>query len=164
ARLEEHSGVREAVVLAREDGAGEKRLIAYYTGAPEGGEEAMDAEVLRAHLLTRVPDYMVPAAYVRLEALPLTPNGKLDRRALPEPKAGAHAVHSYQAPVGEIESTLARLWSEVLQLEQVGRHDNFFALGGHSMLAVRLIERMRREGLQADVRTLFTASTLAALA
>ncbi|HEV2733246.1 MAG TPA: amino acid adenylation domain-containing protein, partial [Longimicrobiaceae bacterium] len=159
ARLAEHPGVREAVVLAREDAPGEKRLVAYYAG-----DEAVEAEALRAHLGARLPEYMVPAAYVRLEALPLTPSGKLDRRALPAPEGDAYARREYEAPVGETETALAAAWSEVLGVERVGRRDNFFELGGHSLLAVRLVERMRRRGLRAEVQALFTTPTLAELA
>ena len=162
ARLLEHEGVHEAAVLAREDASGDKRLAAYYV-AEEGGDE-VGAEALRSHLAVRLPDYMVPAAYVRLSRLPLTPNGKLDRKALPAPDGEAYATRSYEAPQGEVEETLARIWSEVLGLERVGRHDNFFDLGGHSLLAVRVLERMRREGLRGDVRALFGAPTLSALA
>ncbi len=107
---------------------------------------------------------MVPAAYVRLDALPLTPNGKLDRKALPAPESGAHVVRGYEAPQGEVEEQLAAIWAELLQVERVGRHDNFFELGGHSLKAVTLIERMRRQGLQGDVRAVFGAPTLAGLA
>jgi amino acid adenylation domain-containing protein len=165
ARLLEHPGVREAVVLAREDIPGEKRLVAYYVSRPDGqsGEEVA-AEGLRAHLRSGLPEYMLPAAYVRLESLPLTPNGKLDRKGLPEPGAGAYAVRGYEAPQGQLESILAGIWAELLKLERVGRHDNFFALGGHSLLAVRLMERMRRQGLHAEVRALFAAPTLAKFA
>ena len=88
----------------------------------------------------------------------------MDRKALPAPEADAYAVREYAAPEGEVESVLAGIWAEVLQVERIGRHDNFFELGGHSLLAVTLIERMRRNGLQADVRALFTTPTLAALA
>ena len=161
-----HPGVREVVVLAREDSPGDKRLVAYYTCADTGepGEGPVGAEVLRTHLAASLPEYMVPGAYVRLESLPLTPNGKLDRKALPAPEANAYAVREYAAPEGEVERVLAGIWAEVLQWEGIGRHDNFFELGGHSLLAVTLIERMRRNGLQADVRALFTTPTLAALA
>jgi aryl carrier-like protein/DNA-binding XRE family transcriptional regulator len=173
AKLAEHAGVREAVVVAREDEPGEKRLVAYYTcadtrgqGEGEEGEEAEEVgmEKLRAHLSAQLPEYMVPAAYVRLEWLPLTPNGKLDRKALPIPDTEAYGVRGYEEPVGETETTLAGIWAEVLKVERVGRHDNFFALGGHSLLAVTLIERMRRQGLQVDVRALFATPTLAELA
>ncbi|MGA8529828.1 MAG: amino acid adenylation domain-containing protein, partial [Acidobacteriaceae bacterium] len=160
ARLAEHPGVREAVVLAREDTPGDKRLVAYYTSS----EEDIDAEQLRAYLSAVLPEYMVPAAYVRMESLPLTPNGKLDRRALPAPDGDSYATHGYEPPQGEIEEKLAEIWAEVLKLDRVGRHDNFFELGGHSLLAVTLIERMRRAGFKVDVRSVFAAPTLADLA
>ncbi len=157
----EHEGVREAVVEVREDRAGEKRLVAYYTCT---SENAVDAEQLRTHLAATLPDYMVPAAYVRLEAMPLTANGKLDRKAFPAPEADAYVVRGYEAPQGEIETKLAEIWADVLKVERVGRKDNFFELGGHSLLAVKLIERMRGQGLAADVHALFATSTLAELA
>jgi arthrofactin-type cyclic lipopeptide synthetase C len=166
-RLMGHPSVREAVVLAREDNPGDKRLVAYYTEARTGeGEEAgaVSAEQLRTHLSASLPEYMVPAAYVRLESLPLTPNGKLDRKALPAPESDAYAARGYEAPQGEIEQKLAAIWAEVLKIERVGRHDNFFSLGGHSLLAVTLIERMRRCGFAVEVRALFITPTLAALA
>jgi arthrofactin-type cyclic lipopeptide synthetase C len=161
ARLVEHEGVGEAVVVAREDTPGEKRLVAYYT---VGGEREVGAEELRRQLSGQLPEYMVPAAYVRLEELPLTANGKLDRKALPAPEGDAYAVKRYEAPVGEIETRLAEIWAEMLKVERVGRHDNFFELGGHSLLAVKLMERMRQQGLHADVRALFATPTLAELA
>ena len=166
AALLSHPAVREAVVIAREDTDGDKRLVAYYTPVETSAANAaaLDAEQLREFLRARVPEYMVPAAYVRLTAMPLTPNGKLDRKALPAPEADAYAVRGYGAPCGEIETALAAIWGDVLKLDRVGRHDNFFELGGHSLLAVILIERMRRRGLQVDVRALFAASTLAELA
>nr|WP_240979180.1 non-ribosomal peptide synthetase [Longimicrobium terrae] len=157
-RLAEHPGVREAVVLARQDAPGDTRLVAYWVGAVE------EAEVLRAHLAETLPAYMVPAAYVRMEGWPLTSNGKLDRRALPAPEGDAFARGGYEAPVGEVETALAEVWAEVLGVERVGRGDGFFELGGHSLLAVTLIARMRGRGMHADVRTVFTAPTLAALA
>ena len=157
ARLAAHGQVREAVVVAREDSAGDKRLAAYYTGGEELG-----AEVLRAHLAAALPDYMVPAAYVKLDALPLTPNGKLDRKALPAPGGEAYATRGYEAPVGEAEETLARLWAELLKLERVGRHDNFFELGGHSLLAVQLVSRLRQAlNIEAPLTALFARPVLA---
>ncbi|WP_428649138.1 phosphopantetheine-binding protein [Pseudomonas sp.] len=101
---------------------------------------------------------------MRLDALPLSGNGKLDRKALPEPGADAVLARAFEAPEGELETTLAQLWAEVLQVERVGRQDNFFELGGHSLLAVSLVARMRQEGLHADARLLFSQPTLAALA
>ncbi|MET0398247.1 MAG: amino acid adenylation domain-containing protein [Longimicrobiaceae bacterium] len=159
ARLLEHESVREAVVVAREGDAGDKWLVAYWVGEREVGVDR-----LRAHLQERLPEYMVPAAYVRLEVLPLTLNGKLDRRALPPPEGDAYARRGYETPLGAVEVTLAEIWAEVLRVERVGRWDHYFELGGHSLLAIRLIERMRRVGLYTDVRALFTAPVLAELA
>lgn len=151
------------MVLARADASGDKRLVAYYTS--HDGEESDSLESLRRHVSAKLPDYMVPAAYVRLEKLPLTPNGKLDRKALPAPKEDAYgAVRDYEEPVGEIERTVAQIWAQVLKVERVGRRDNFFELGGHSLLSVRVIANMRRAGLEADLQTLFATPTLAELA
>ncbi|HYH82162.1 MAG TPA: amino acid adenylation domain-containing protein, partial [Longimicrobium sp.] len=159
ARLASHPGVREAVVLALDDGAGGKRLVAYFVG------EALESEALRAHLSQQLPEYMVPAAFVRLETLPLTPNGKLDRRALPAPDADAFAARAYEAPVGEVENVLAGIWSELLGVERVSRGDHFFALGGHSLLAVRVVSRVRRAlGVDASLGDLFERPVLADLA
>jgi len=157
-RLMGHPEVREAVVAPREDEEGGKSLVAYYTGGNVG------AETLRGRILSELPEYMAPSAYVHLERLPLTPNGKLDRRKLPAPESGDYLTRGYEAPRGETEIRIARIWVETLKVERVGRHDNFFELGGHSLLAITIVERMRREGLHADVRALFATSTLAAFA
>ncbi|WP_256667595.1 non-ribosomal peptide synthetase [Pseudomonas sp. Fl5BN2] len=159
AKLAQHQDINETAVLAREDILGEKRLVAYYT-APQ----TLDIDELRRHLQTQLPDYMIPAAYVHLDALPLTPNGKLDRKALPAPGLDSLITRDYEAPVGDVEMTLARLWAEVLNVDRVGRHDHFFELGGHSLLAVSLMERLRQAGLEADVRTLFEQPTLSGYA
>ncbi|AKH65701.1 hypothetical protein VY86_01010 [Photorhabdus thracensis] len=159
ARLTEYSAVREAWVLARGDGR-DKRLVAYVVAEKDSGLAAR----LREHLSAILPDYMVPAAFVRLDAFPLTPNGKLDRQALPVPDQNAFARQVYQAPQGEIETALATIWSELLEVEQISRHDSFFALGGHSLLAVRMIEHLRRRGLGVSVQTLFEHPTLSVLA
>ena len=161
ARLSEHEGVQEAVVLAREDTPGDKRLVAYYTAREQN---SVGAQELRAHVAAKLPEYMVPAAYVKLESLPLTPNGKLNRKALPAPEGDAYVVRQYEAPQGTIEELLAGIWAKLLNLERVGRHDNFFELGGHSLMAVTLVERLAQAGLKADVRALFTTPTLAKLA
>ncbi|HEU4561930.1 MAG TPA: amino acid adenylation domain-containing protein, partial [Longimicrobium sp.] len=159
ARLAVHPGVREAVVLALDDGAGGKRLVAYFVGA------ALESEALRAHLAEQLPEYMVPAAFVRLETLPLNPNGKLDRKALPAPDADAFAARDYEAPVGEVEQALAGIWSELLGVERVGRGDHFFDLGGHSLLAVRVVSHVRRAlGVDASLGDLFERPVLADLA
>ena len=153
------AGIRDVVVSVREDEPGHKRLVAYYTA-----DATLDIATLRAHVQGRLPDYMVPSAYVWLAQLPLTANGKLDRKALPAPDQAALISRGYEAPQGEVESLLAQIWQDVLKLERVGRHDHFFELGGHSLLAVSLIERMRQVGLSADVRVLFSQPSLAALA
>ncbi|WP_155742740.1 condensation domain-containing protein, partial [Xanthomonas graminis] len=125
----------------------------------------LNADALRTQLGARLPDYMVPAAYVQLDALPLTANGKLDRRALPAPDADALAVQAYAAPEGALELLLAALWSELLGVEKVGRHDSFFALGGHSLLGVQLISRIRSAlGLELPLAALFAQPCLADLA
>ncbi|HEU0080160.1 MAG TPA: amino acid adenylation domain-containing protein, partial [Longimicrobiaceae bacterium] len=123
--LRRHPAVRDCVVLAREDAPGERRLAAYVVGGA-------DADALRAHLRQSLPDYMVPAAFVPLEALPLTPNGKLDRKALPAPEPAAE--ERYVAPRTPVEEVLAGIWAEVLRLERVGVNDDFFRSGGQSLL------------------------------
>ncbi|MGS0897509.1 amino acid adenylation domain-containing protein, partial [Burkholderia stagnalis] len=164
AKLIQHPSVDDAVVLARDDGHDGKRLVGYYTVRAEDAGTSLSGETLRAHLRAELPDYMVPAAYVKLDAWPLTSNGKLDRRALPAPDDDAYARRVYEAPQGETEMVLARIWSDVLGVERVGRHDNFFELGGHSLLALSLTEQMREANLHVDIRMLFSAPTLAALA
>ena len=158
--LSAYPGVRDAIVVAREDSPGEKRLVAYYTAADPG----IGAESLRPHLAEKLPEYMVPAAYVRLEFLPLTPNGKLDRQALPAPEAGAYATRGYEAPLGETETILASVWTDILRVDRVGRHDNFFELGGHSLLAVRVISRLRQSlGIEVALSDLFAYPVLSTL-
>ncbi|HEV7372152.1 non-ribosomal peptide synthetase, partial [Arenibaculum sp.] len=153
ARLSGCPGVREAVVVARED-----RLAAYYTTAA-GAQPG--AEVLRAHLGSALPDYMVPAAYVRLDALPLTANGKLDRKALPAPDDDAYGTRSRVAPRTPIEEEVARIWAELLGVDEVGVTDDFFQLGGHSLLATRVVSRIQ-DSLGADLplRVLFDRPTV----
>ncbi|WP_284343867.1 thioesterase domain-containing protein, partial [Dyella mobilis] len=161
ARLAEHDAIRDAVVLAREDVPGDKRLVAYVTTE---GENSDLAAALRAHLSARLPDYMVPSAFVQLEALPLTPNGKLDRKALPAPDGEAYARHVYEAPQGDIERILATLWEELLGIARVSRRDNFFELGGHSLLAVQLLHRTTELGLSITLNELFESPVLHELA
>ncbi|HEY7769992.1 condensation domain-containing protein, partial [Longimicrobium sp.] len=156
----EHEGVREAVVVVREERPGTQRLVAYWTG-----EEGVEAEALRRHAGERLPEHMVPAAFVHLVALPLTANGKVDRRALPAPEGDAFATRGYEAPVGEMEQALAEIWRDVLRVEQVGRRDDFFELGGHSLLAVRVISRVRQVlGAEVSIGDLFERPVLADLA
>ncbi|WP_350307675.1 non-ribosomal peptide synthetase, partial [Photorhabdus viridis] len=159
ARLLEHPAVSDSVVLAQGDGP-EKRLVAYVVAPADEGL----IHSLRDHLSVQLPDYMVPSAFVRLDALPLTPNGKLDRRALPAPDNEAFAYQVYEAPQGETEIALAAIWRELLGIEQISRYDNFFALGGHSLLAIRMIERLRNLGLTLTARDLFQFPMLSDLA
>ena len=155
ARLRAHPGIYDAVVVAREDSPGDKRLVAYYAG-----EEGLDAKALRTHLAAALPDYMVPAAYVKLDALPLNANGKLDRKALPAPDSEAYGAGDYEAPIDELEAMIAQSWSRALKVERVGRHDNFFELGGHSLLGLTMIAELRNKGISAGAYSLFRAPTL----
>jgi amino acid adenylation domain-containing protein len=158
ARLSNCAGVREAVVLARADSSGRKRLVAYCVAQPG---VTLAPQELRRELSATLADYMVPAAFVNVACLPLTPNGKVDRKALPEPDERALATRHYEAPRDEVEVILADLWSTLLGAERVSRHDHFFELGGHSLLAVQLAVRLR-ERFQVDIplTTLFERAVL----
>ncbi|HEX2190734.1 MAG TPA: amino acid adenylation domain-containing protein, partial [Longimicrobiaceae bacterium] len=159
AALELHPAVHEAVVLVREDVPGDRRLVAYFTA--DG--ERPDPGRLREHLRGRLPEHMVPSAFVALDAFPLNHNGKLDRRALPAPEGGTGREHV--APRDATEQALADAWAEVLHLERVGVDDDFFELGGHSLLATRLVSRVREAlGVELPLRALFEAPTVARLA
>jgi|GEM_PF-628006 len=157
-----HPAVRDAVVAAREDVPGERRLVAYVVAA--GGAEPSPAE-LRARVADRLPEYMVPSAFVVLDEIPLTATGKADRRALPAPADDAVPRTAYVAPRNPVEEALAAVWREVLGVERVGVHDDFVGLGGHSLLATRVMNRIRDVfGVELPVRTLFDADTVAELA
>ena len=143
AALARHAAVGQAAVEARQGGAGGRRLVAYVTAAPGA---APDPAELRRHLAERLPAYMVPAAFVVLRSLPLTANGKLDRIALPDPDDIATArPGAYEAPRNPTELQMAAIWSEVLQRPRIGIHDDFFDLGGHSLLVLRLMSLIRRQ-------------------
>jgi amino acid adenylation domain-containing protein len=156
AALLEHPAVREAVVVALPTG-GDKQLAAYVVGTD-------DAEALRAFLGNRLPDYMVPAVFVPLDALPVSAHGKVDRKALPAPGAVLGALAGSDAPRDEREALLAAIWREVLGLERVGIHDNFFRLGGDSILSIQVVARARQAGLAVTTRQLFENQTIAGLA
>jgi len=163
AALDAHPAVREAVVLAREDVPGDKRLAAYLVLHP--GETPTIAD-LRAFLARRLPDVMVPAAFVILDALPLTQNGKVDRRLLPQPDESRRPDlgGAYAAPTTRAEGDLCRVWATVLRLERVGIHDNFFELGGDSILSIQIVARARDAGLRITPRQIFQHQTVAELA
>ncbi|WP_343829064.1 non-ribosomal peptide synthetase, partial [Massilia aurea] len=153
AKLAACPGVGDAVVVARENSSLDQRLVAYVI-ARNGA--ALDAASLRASLAANLPDYMLPAAFVILDAFPLTPNGKLDRKALPAPDQSAVASRGYEEPQGVAETAIAAIWQELLGLERVGRNDHFFELGGHSLLAVQVISRVRQGlGIEIALRDLF---------
>ena len=156
------SSVRAAVVLAREDVPGDKRLVAYLAARESA---AMDVEVLRSELGRALPEYMVPSAFMVLDALPLNSNGKVDRKALPAPDLSAVVAAQYVAPRDALERAIAGIFEQVLRVERVGVHDDFFALGGHSLLATQVVSRIRAAlDLRLSVRTLFEAPTVAQLA
>ena len=160
--LREHPALRDAVVLAREDVPGDKRLVGYVVAAdtpPTTGE-------LRSFLQQKLPDYMVPGVFVFLEALPLTPNGKVDRRALPVPDMARPELESvFVAPESGVEKTLAEIWRAVLGLERVGIHDNFFDLGGHSLLLAKVHSQFQAAfGREVAMIDLFRYPTISALA
>jgi amino acid adenylation domain-containing protein/non-ribosomal peptide synthase protein (TIGR01720 family) len=152
--LLDHEGVREAAVVVREDEPGDRRIVAYVVGGAP-------AEALRGHLQERLPDYMVPTAFVAVDALPLTPNGKLDRKALPAP---TYATAEFVAPRTPVEAALARIWADVLRLERVSVEENFFALGGDSILSIQVVARARRAGIEVSPRQVFQYQTIAGLA
>ncbi|MGM1050705.1 MAG: amino acid adenylation domain-containing protein, partial [Bacillota bacterium] len=156
-QLLELKGVKEAVVIAREDNSGDKYLRAYIVA-----EDEITANEMRKWLSENLPDYMIPSYFVRLEVLPLTPNGKVDRRALPAPEGGADA--EYVAPRTTTEEILARIWAEVLGVKRVGVHDNFFNLGGHSLKGTVLVSRIHKElNVEIPLKELFSTPTIAGL-
>jgi amino acid adenylation domain-containing protein len=160
--LAQYPTVEKCVVTAREDIENEKRLVAYIISHPH---QTSTVDELRRFLKQKLPDYMVPGAFVFLETLPLTPNGKIDRRALPAPEFSRPDLEeTFVAPRTAVEEQLADIWTGVFKLEQVGIRDNFFALGGHSLLATQVISRLRQAfGIDLPLRTLFEAPTVAEL-
>jgi acyl carrier protein len=151
--------VREAVVVAREDG-GEKRLVGYVVA-----DANVTTNELKDHVRNRLPEYMVPSAVVLLDKLPMTPNGKVDRKALPAPEASSTENRDFVAPQTDIEQLLAEIWSEVLGVKSTSIHDNFFELGGHSLMVTKLISRLRGSiQVELPMASVFEAPTIAELA
>ncbi|MFE9495174.1 amino acid adenylation domain-containing protein [Streptomyces collinus] len=161
--LAAHPAVAEAVALVREDTPGDQQLVAYLVPAEGADEEALTPAALRDRLGETLPPYMVPTAYLPLEALPLTGNGKLDRRALPAPGRAATAVGEHVEARDDDERAMAAVWAEVLGLDTVGVHDNFFDLGGDSLRAVALVGALRAAGWETTVRDVFEHRTVARL-
>ena len=154
--LQELEMVRQAVVLAREDAAGNKRLVGYIV--PEG---KFDKDLIQIRLRKKLPDYMVPALWVPLQSLPLTTNGKVDRKALPGIDASELVRNEYAAPENEMELSLAAIWKEILMVNKVGVTDNFFELGGHSLNAIQLTSRLhKRLNIKIDIGTIFSNPTI----
>ncbi|KAF9362930.1 hypothetical protein BGX34_005208, partial [Mortierella sp. NVP85] len=160
ARLSDHRLVHKAAVLTLGEGAAAKRLVAYVVANPEDHL----VNTLRSHLASCLPDYMIPAAIVRLDAFPLTTSGKINRKALPEPDSSAFAREAYEEPQGEVETCLAQLWAELLSLDHVSRNDNFFALGGHSLMVARMLNRLRQLDFAIPVSAVYQYPVLNILA
>jgi amino acid adenylation domain-containing protein len=161
--LRDYAAIDDAVVVARENESGEARLVAYFTSPNQPGPSVSE---LRRFLKNRLPDYMIPSAFMMLDAIPLTPNGKIDRGALPDPKNSRPDLNTLLvAPRTSNEEKLVKIWAEKLRVDQIGVHDNFFDLGGHSLLAMRVIAQIR-DDLQVELSLshLFETPTVAALA
>ncbi|MDQ2770678.1 MAG: amino acid adenylation domain-containing protein, partial [Bacteroidota bacterium] len=156
-RLQQTPGVAQAVVLARPDASGALQLVGYVTAQPDG----LDLMAVTAHLHTQLPGYMVPAAWVELDALPLTPNGKVDKKALPDPQPVQHRAQNYLAPRTAAEQQLVAIWQRLLQVEPIGVQEDFFALGGHSLLVARLIVAIEKEmGVRLSLATALANPTV----
>lgn len=160
AMLLTHASIAHAAVVTREDEPGRKHLVAYGVAGPG---RLLDPKEVRSFLRQRLPDYMVPTMVIALDALPRMPNGKLDRKALPAPVM-SESVRELDRPRTAVEETLARIWAEVLKLEQVGPGDNYFDLGGDSILSLKIVARAEQAGLRITVRQIFEQQTLGELA
>jgi hypothetical protein len=159
--LNEHPAVREAVVVAREEVPGDKHLVAYVVPV---AASMVQTDALRDFLHSKLPDYMVPAAFVQLQSLPLLPNGKADRRSLPAPTWERQSAETYQPPRSELEKAIAGIWQELLQVDKVGMDDSFFELGGHSLLLVQAHRRLSRiRDRDLSITDMFRFPTIRAL-
>jgi amino acid adenylation domain-containing protein len=156
AQLASHDNVKEVVVVVLDSEAGDKQLVAYVTLKNEWA----NADAMRAYLENKLPEYMVPSAFVILDSMPLTANRKIDKKSLPNPDSSAYARGMYEAPQGKIEQALAKAWEDVLGQSRISRYDNFFKLGGHSLLVVTVLQKMKKEGFKVDSRAMFIASNL----
>jgi hypothetical protein len=158
--LTRHPAIKQAAVVARDDGHGESRLVAYLVASPPPATDE-----LRAFLTESLPEFMVPSTFAMVDELPLTPSGKIDRQALPDPGAGEQAESAgYVAPETPLEKTIAAIWSTVLGVDQIGVDDDFFALGGHSLLATQVVARVRSDfAVDLPLHSLFMSPTVRSL-
>ncbi|MCW3114934.1 MAG: Nonribosomal peptide synthetase, partial [Segetibacter sp.] len=150
--------VDQVVVLAEEDAAGHKRLVGYVVA-----EGKFDRDAITSYLQGKVPEYMVPAFWVALETIPLTPNGKIDKKALPTPNINELMLHQYEAPRNEVEKALVKIWEDLLGLQRVGIYDNFFEIGGDSILTIQVVTRINRMGYTLQPKDIFAHQTIAGL-
>jgi aryl carrier-like protein len=165
AALSQHPAVLESAVLVWSETNARKRLLAYVVPDAREQNASLSSSELRQFLQERLPEYMVPSAFVLLEKLPLTPNGKLDRAALPAPDlTRSELFETFEAPCSSLEQQLASIWMEVLGIERVGIHDNFFELGGDSILSIQIVAKANRAGIQLTPKLLFQHQTIAFLA
>ncbi len=163
AALQTVPGVAQAIVIKREDAPGDERLVGYLVA--NGASPLPDPSQIQTRLRAKLPDFMVPSAFVTLDAMPLTASGKLNRRALPAPSLAGDEARQHEPPATGTERVLAGIWQEVLAVTDIGRTDDFFALGGHSLRATQVASRLRKTfGIELPLRTLFEARTLAGLA
>ena len=163
AALHQHPAIRETIVMAREDHPGDQRLVAYFVFKPE--TETPDIAELRSYLSARLPDYMIPAHFISMNAFQLTHNGKIDRRALPQPEDTDSGTDSaYEPPRNAFEETLVRIWENVLRRENIGIQDNYFALGGDSIKSIQIVSRLKHENLKLQIRDIFLHPFIAELA
>jgi len=161
--LRNHTGIKEVGVVTPQTESGETRLVGYFTSH---AQRSPSVNELRSCLKGKLPDYMIPSAFVKLESLPLTPNGKIDRKALPDPEKNRPELDTeFVAPKTQVEKELAKIWAEVLGVDQVGVHDNFFDLGGHSLLATQFISRVINTfKVELPIKSLFESPTVADMA
>ncbi|MDP4180345.1 MAG: amino acid adenylation domain-containing protein, partial [Bacillota bacterium] len=158
-QLLKYDQIKEAVVIAKEDKAGDKYLCAYYVSEIE-----IPVTEIRGYLSRELPDYMIPSYFIHLDRMPLTPNGKVDRKALPEPEGSINTGVEYVAPTNEIEEKMVKVWQEVLRLDKIGINDNFFELGGDSIKAIQVSSRLHKYGLKIEIRDLMKKPTICELA
>jgi hypothetical protein len=156
----QHPSVHDAIVITRTENSVDQRLVAYYTAKADKSCEAND---LPEYLRKKLPGYMIPAYFVQLDKLPLSPSGKIDRRSLPVPEAGRQ-LPGYIAPRNEVEQILADIWQNVLDVERVGIHDNFFDLGGASIQSLQVVASANFAGFRLSVESIFEHQTIAGLA